>query len=102
MTFKEFKDSLIAGTPPPELSQLGKALWHDAKGDWTASHTLAQDVNTPDGSWVHAYLHRKEGDLANALYWYSLANRKMPGISLEEEWEGIVRSLLAHRQSSLS
>jgi hypothetical protein len=70
------------------------ALWHDEKGDWKKAHEIAQDVFSFDGSWVHAYLHRKEGDASNAAYWYSKAKRKMPTVSLAEEWESIVADLL--------
>ena len=89
MTLKEFKSSLAEKKPPHQLSILLQALWYDAKGDWEASHNLAQDVNTKDGSWIHAYLHRKEGDSGNASYWYHRANRNMPSYSLDQEWEDI-------------
>lgn len=93
MTLQEFKSSLQEQQPPP-VAVLLQALWYDAKGDWEKSHELAQDVNTPDGSWVHAYLHRKEGDQFNAQYWYNRAHRKMPEFSLEKEWEEITITLL--------
>lgn len=89
-----FRSSLNGNHPPAHLSPLLKALWHDGKGEWEAAHELAQEVNTSDGSWVHAYLHRKEGDTANARYWYSRAGRSMPSMSLPEEWEFIIRDLL--------
>lgn len=94
MTLVEFKNSLNQHQPPP-VAVLLQALWYAAKGDWEKSHELAQDVNTPDGSWVHAYLHRKEGDQFNAKYWYSRANQKMPDYSLEKEWEEIVKTMLS-------
>ena len=94
MTFAEFKTSLIDNTPPSFANPLLKALWYDGKGDWDMSHTIAQDVETLDGSWVHAYLHRKEGDAGNASYWYHRAKRKMPAVSLVEEWQQIVIELL--------
>ena len=93
MTLIEFKNSLNNPTPPPAPPLL-QALWHDALGEWNKAHNLAQDMNTPDGSWIHAYLHRKEGDQSNAQYWYNRANRKMPAYSLEQEWEEIVSELL--------
>lgn len=93
MTLQEFKSSLQEQQPPP-VAVLLQALWHEAKGDWEKSHELAQDVNTPDGSWVHAYLHRKEGDQFNAQYWYNRANQKMPDCSFEKEWEEIVKTML--------
>jgi hypothetical protein len=94
MTFEEFKTSLSATTPPAGLHILLQALWQEGKGQWDTAHRLAQSVNNPTGAWVHAYLHRKEGDLSNANYWYAHANRKMPSLSLQQEWEDIVRTLL--------
>jgi hypothetical protein len=93
VTLIDFKKSLNNQTPPP-VSTLLKALWHDAHGEWDKAHDLAQDVNTLDGSWIHAFLHRKEGDRSNAQYWYNRANRKMPNYSLDQEWEEIVSALL--------
>ena len=94
MTLSEFKSALSTSTPPNFGNPLLKALWYDAKGDWNASHNIAQDVHSEDGSWVHAYLHRKEGDDGNASYWYHLAKRKMPLLTLGQEWEQIVLALL--------
>jgi len=93
MTFIDFKKSL-SNPAPPEVSGLLQALWYDANGDWEKAHTIAQDINTKDGSWIHAYLHRKEGDQFNAQYWYTRANRIMPKESLEEEWNSITEDLL--------
>ncbi|MCW5909461.1 MAG: hypothetical protein KIT62_00215 [Cyclobacteriaceae bacterium] len=93
MTLSEFKLSLKE-QQPPQVAVLLQALWYDAKGDWEKAHNLAQDVHTADGSWIHAYLHRKEGDTGNAQYWYYRANRKMPKQTLEEEWEFIAGELL--------
>ena len=73
--------------PPALTDSLLKALWHDAKGDWGTAHAIAQDIHSRDGAWMHAYLHRKEGDIWNANYWYRQAGRDMPKISLQEEWE---------------
>jgi len=80
-----------AATLPPLLP----ALWHDAPGDWAAAHTLAQDIDTPDGARVHAYLHRKEGDTSNAAYWYRQAGHPPQTGPLEDEWAAIVTTLLA-------
>lgn len=71
------------------------ALWHDRRGDWEAAHQVAQDVPDPAGAWIHAYLHRKEGDLANAGYWYRRASRPQPRGSLDEEWTAIATELLS-------
>ena len=94
MTFPDFKNTLHQSLPPAELSTLLKALWFAARGDWDKAHDLAQDVNTHEGSWIHAYLHRKEGDHSNAQYWYHRANKKMPAYSLEQEWEELVQAFL--------
>lgn len=93
MTLQEFKSSLKEQQPPP-VAVLLQALWYEAKGDWEKAHNLAQDVHTPDGSWIHAYLHRVEGDISNAGYWYHRANRKIPKQTLREEWEVIANELL--------
>jgi hypothetical protein len=97
MTLSEFRASLSASEPPPDLAPLLRALWHDAKGDWDAAHHVAQDVLSSDGSWVHAYLHRKEGDAGNAAYWYQRASKPVAHDSLDEEWARIVEELLDRR-----
>lgn len=94
MTFAEFRDSLQQDSPP-ELSSALQALWYDAKGDWGKAHTLAQAQDDANGAWVHAYLHRVEGDLSNAGYWYRRANRPPSSASLEDEWAQIAQELLA-------
>ena len=93
MTFSEFKASTSQSSPPP-IDTLLQALWYDAKGDWEAAHNLAQDVHSKDGSWIHAYLHRKEGDLGNASYWYHRAGQPVCTKSLASEWEDITKALL--------
>ena len=90
-----FRKSLGASTPPDGVGPLLTALWHDAKGDWKRAHEIVQDEEGPDAAWVHAYLHRKEGDLSNAGYWYRRAARPASKISLEDEWETIVVAFLA-------
>lgn len=96
MSLDEFKKSLTRETPPP-LSPLLLALWHDGKGDWEAAHQIAQDISSPEGSWIHAYLHRKEGDRSNAGYWYRQAHKSIPSHSLQQEWEEIVADLLIRK-----
>ena len=78
----------------PSLPSLLRALWHDARGEWDAAHNLAQDVDNADGAWVHAYLHRKEGDQGNAAYWYRRADQPVATDSLDDEWTRIVVALL--------
>jgi hypothetical protein len=94
MTVQEFKSSLSEGEPPKNLTPILKSLWYDGKGDWQGAHNIAQDIHTHEGSWIHAYLHRKEGDNGNASYWYSKASRSMPTLSLQEEWEELVRTFI--------
>src|ERR1700749_1631535 len=81
MTFIEFENSLMASQPPSSLSVYLEALWYDRKEDWEKAHSLIQDINDNTAAWIHAYLHRKEGDPGNADYWYHRAGRKRPSIS---------------------
>ena len=97
MTLDDFKKSLAGDAPPPGLPPILQALWHDARGDWNAAHALAQDVADPDGAWVHAYLHRKEGDAANAGYWYRRASQPVCREPLAREWEAIAAAFLSRR-----
>ena len=95
MTITEFKSSLKKGQPPEGLADLLAALWFDARDDWDQAHRIAQSIADTDGSWVHAYLHRKEGDLSNAGYWYNRAGRSFCTEPLEAEWESLLSYLLA-------
>ena len=94
MTYDEFISSLSSDRPPSKIPEVLKALWYDGKNDWDGSHNIAQDINDKNGSWVHAYLHRKEGDISNARYWYSRGGKTEPTISLKEEWESLVRHFI--------
>ena len=94
MTLEEFTTSLSGEAPPPGVTSSLAAMWYDGKGDWEQAHDIAQDIPTREGSWVHAYLHRKEGDNWNANYWYNRAGRNMPDTTLEQEWKDMVRALL--------
>jgi len=96
MNFEEFSRSLSLAEPPANISIYLRSLWYDAKGDWERSHTIIQDVNDTTAAWIHAYLHRKEGDIGNADYWYRHAGKKRPSASLEEEWENICRACIAN------
>jgi hypothetical protein len=95
MTLQEFRDSLVQANPPRELSFALAGLWWDAKGDWDRAHESAQQDEGPAGSWAHAYLHRKQGDTANAGYWYGRAGKVPARGSLEQEWLAMVDSLLS-------
>jgi len=90
MTLHEFKQSFAAEYPLKSFSVCLKALWYDGKGQFEKAHTLVQDIDTPEAAWIHAYLHRKEGDNWNANYWYTRAIKPFPTISIEEEWEALV------------
>ena len=101
MTFNEFKLSLSQNSPPKNLNDLLTALWYDAKAhpsaneaSWDKAHKITQDISGKDAAWVHAYLHRKEGDSGNASYWYSRAGKPFSNKTLDEEWEEIVKVLL--------
>jgi hypothetical protein len=93
MTLDDFKRTL-ATAKAPDVAPLLRALWHDARGDWQTAHAIAQDVDDENGAWVHAYLHRKEGDRYNARYWYRRAGKPEATDSLDAEWTRIVSELL--------
>jgi len=94
MTLEEFHQSLTAAKPPAGLTLALAELWWDAKGDWTRAHESAQQDEGPAGAWVHAYLHRKEGDASNAQYWYGRAGKNPVRGPLDDEWAEIVEALL--------
>jgi hypothetical protein len=95
MTFEEFLKSVQKDSEPSSsLSEALKSLWFAKKGDWEKAHNIAQDISNSNGSWIHAYLHRVEGDNGNAQYWYSRAGKSFSKLSLDHEWEEIVRNLL--------
>jgi len=93
MTLDEFRKTL-ADPAPPDLYLPLAALWWDAKGDWTRAHQCAQQLEDSEAAWVHAYLHRKEGDASNAAYWYRRAGKPPSSEPLDAEWLLIVKHLL--------
>jgi hypothetical protein len=99
MTAEELRATVDDERPPNGLNPLVEALWWDAKGDWSRAHEIAQDITSPDASWVHAYLHRKEGDASNADYWYRRAGKSHARQPLPSEWGEIVDALLTARSS---
>ena len=101
MTLEQFRQTLANDAVPPMLSPALRAMWADAKGDWTTAHSIAQEIDGEVGSWIHAYLHRKEGDAGNARYWYRRAGLPPAHDTLEEEWARIVLGLLGARSSVL-
>jgi hypothetical protein len=94
MTLADFQQSVTHADPPPTLSPELRALWHDARGDWHAAHETVQDSAGAAAAWVHAYLHRKEGDEGNARYWYQRARQPVFTGSLDAEWAHIAGALL--------
>src|SRR6202167_1005760 len=100
MTIEEFRDSLSEGVPPARLPPMFKALWCDAKEICDRAHEIAQEEESgQEAAWVHAYLHRKEGDPDNAGYWYKRAHQPHPETSFDEEWRQIATVLL-HRHAA--
>jgi hypothetical protein len=95
MDLAAFRRSLRQTQPPQEVSRTLSALWHLGRKQWERAHALIQTQDDSDSCWVHAHLHRVEGDLSNAAYWYARAGRAVPSEDLETEWESIVQSLLA-------
>ena len=94
-TLSTLRASLSGAEPPSGLAVPAEALWWAAKGDWDKAHRLVQDQDSKEAAWVHAYVHRVEGDLANAGYWYRRAGRAETKAALEDEWAEIVAALLA-------
>ena len=94
MDLAAFRATLSAAEPPPALSHALRALWLDARGNWDGAHDAAQAGEGGAGDWVHAYLHRKEGDNGNAAYWYRRAGKPVCRASLDEEWAAIAGALL--------
>lgn len=97
MTFDEFLQSQQQAACPTGLSVALQGLWYAQAGDWHKAHQTVQDAEDADSAWVHAYLHRQEGDLKNAHYWYHRSGKPASNIALPEEWQEITRSLLKKR-----
>ena len=95
LDLSSFKESVAGAEPPSGLGLALQALWWDAKGDWEKAHHCAQEREDEAGMWVHAYLHRKEGDLSNADYWYRRCRKPPAKGSLDEEWARLAQSFLA-------
>jgi hypothetical protein len=94
MTYDDFILTIENDEQPPNLPLYLQALWYDAKDDWQKAHALIDSLDDKNSCWVHAYLHRKEGDIANADYWYRRANRQRYSVSLQKEWQDITIQLL--------
>ncbi|HEY7301604.1 MAG TPA: hypothetical protein VH684_27250 [Xanthobacteraceae bacterium] len=100
MTFAEFERSLSQTKPPAGLASAIVGLWWAAKDDWDQAHRIVMNETGEDCAWVHAYLHRLEGDLDNARYWYKQAGKPVASGSLPAEWSAITRALLVNEQAS--
>ncbi len=96
MNFLESAQSLADSQPAPGLSPALDALWWEAKDDWNSAHSLVEHETSAEAAWVHAYLYRVEGDLANARYWYSRAGQPSYDGALKDEWNAIASVLLAN------
>ena len=94
MQLRDFQQSVKEQIPPAGISVYLSAMWYDAHNDWDKAHHMVDSLDDTIACWVHAYLHRKEGDIGNADYWYRRAGKKRPADSLNEEWEMIVKALL--------
>ncbi|MDZ7604503.1 MAG: hypothetical protein U5K79_02720 [Cyclobacteriaceae bacterium] len=94
MTLAAFKAACNSLTPPSDISDELLALWYDARGNWNRAHELVQETGGFTGDWIHAYLHRKEGDDSNAAYWYRRVKKTMPQKSLSEEWDELAAYIL--------
>lgn len=94
MDLETFESSLANDQPPKFLNSVLLALWKAGKGGWEEAHNLVQDDVSKEAAWVHAYLHRVEGDRFNADYWYSRADKRSATGDLHKEWQEIVTSLL--------
>jgi hypothetical protein len=95
MQASSFRASLADSAPPPGLTAALEALWWDARGNWQRAHKAVMRDEGAEAAWVHAYLHRKEGDRSNAAYCYRRAGRPMPDGPLHAEWEAIAAALLS-------
>ena len=95
MSLAALKESVSGEAPPVGLPPTLQALWWAAKGNWDKAHTIVMDEEGADAAWVHAYLHRVEGDLGNAGYWYRRADKPVAKGALEAEWEEICKAHLS-------
>jgi len=94
MTLDEFRETLKNSSAPDGLSPYLLALWYEKNGDWTRAHETVQEIDDSTGAWIHAYLHRREGDQQNSSYWYGQTGKTMPSYSLDQEWDEIAQALL--------
>lgn len=97
-TIEAFRSSVSATAPPADVGPALEALWWLKRGDWDRAHKCVQGhEGEADCDWVHAHLHRQEGDMSNAQYWYRRADKPVPGVSLQDEWSEIATAMLARK-----
>ena len=94
MTINQYLASLAKDSPPKGISPYLKALWLERRGDWKQAHEIVQEIDDSTAAWLHAYIHRREGDQNNAAYWYAQANKPVSQATLDDEWTEIVEALL--------
>ena len=94
MDYLQFNHTLDMAKPPENFHDVLKALWWERKDHWDIAHEIVKNLKDEDAAWVHAYLHRKEGDQYNSSFWYKKANRKFPDVELNEEFREITKLFL--------
>ena len=95
MNYSDFIKLTQKETPPDDFNGIRLALWYAMKDNWDMAHNIAQDINTETASWIHAYLHRQEGDIENAHYWYRRSEKEAYSSSLEIELDDIIKSIIS-------
>ena len=95
MNYIKFKESIKQKEPPDNLNGVELALWYAVKGNWDMAHNIAQEIHSEAASWIHAYLHRQEGDIENAHYWYRRSEKEAYSGSLEIELDDIIKSIIS-------
>ena len=93
MKYDDFIKLTKKSEPSDNLAGIHLVIWYAVKDNWDMAHNIVQEINTETASWIHAYLHRVEGDISNAHYWYNRARQEPSSESLESELDDIIKSL---------